>query len=87
MKRKPVKSSLLSSVGYDAEKQILEVEFKSKGRVYRYKDVPPQKVADMMLDKSIGAFFLTRIKPEHECTRIEEKHDEKEKDETPPQAA
>lgn len=82
MERTPVTSSLLSSVAYDKEKQILEVQFKSKGRVYQYKDVPPEKAAAMLADKSIGGFFLAKIKPEHECTRIEEKEES-----APPEAA
>jgi hypothetical protein len=40
MDRTPVSSSNLSSVGYDPDEQILEIEFNG-GRVYQYYDVPP----------------------------------------------
>ena len=40
MKRKPVKSSALKSVGYNEEKKLLEVEILETGRVYQYKEVP-----------------------------------------------
>lgn len=39
MKRQSVESSNLASIGYDAENEILEVEFKHGG-VYQYFDVP-----------------------------------------------
>ena len=38
MKRQSVESSNLASVGYDEEKQILEVQFKHGG-VYQYFEV------------------------------------------------
>jgi len=79
MQRIKIESKLLKSVGYDPAKQILEVEFLS-GKVYQYKDVPPEKALKMSLEKSKGAYFLTKIKPEHAFTRIEEK-DEKESEE------
>jgi len=39
MKRQPVESSNLASVGYDAARQILEIEF-NHGGIYQYYDVP-----------------------------------------------
>ena len=39
MKRQQVESSNLSSIGYDSEDQILEVEFKHGG-IYQYFEVP-----------------------------------------------
>jgi lysyl-tRNA synthetase class 2 len=39
MKRTPVTSRAVVSVGYDASARELEIEFRG-GRVYRYRDVP-----------------------------------------------
>lgn len=88
MLRAQVKSSLLKSVGYDPEKRILEVEFlarkeEQKRRVYQYHDVPGNRWAEMMADKSIGGYFLAKIKPDYKCTRIEEEAPQA----APPEAA
>jgi hypothetical protein len=39
MQRTPVSSQAITSVGYDASKLELEIEFRG-GRVYRYRGVP-----------------------------------------------
>ena len=39
MNRKPVRSSNISSIGYDSESKTLEIEFHSGG-VYQYFNVP-----------------------------------------------
>ena len=61
MRRQPVDSSAISSVGYDARKSVLEVEFRS-GAVYDYLEVPP-KVWDALLKApSKGRFVSRRIR-------------------------
>jgi hypothetical protein len=40
MKREPVESSALRTVGYDEENQTLEVEIKESRRIYQYFNVP-----------------------------------------------
>lgn len=72
-----VKSSLISGVHYDAEKKVLYVEFlrkqtQAKRSIYAYADVPSDKVQAMLADKSIGSYFLNRIKPDYQFTKIEE---------------
>lgn len=62
MKRTPVKSSQIASVGYDSETQTLEIEFANGGNVYRYSNVPPTLHAELMNDGSIGAFFHKHIR-------------------------
>jgi hypothetical protein len=76
MIRTPVKSSYIAAIGYDAEKKVLEVEFK-RGDAYRYFDVP-QDVYDGLIaasqseDSSVGklfssirgAFAFERVEPE-----------------------
>ena len=58
--RTEVKSSQLVSVGYDAEKQIMEVEFKNA--VYRYTDVPPETHAALMSAESLGKYFGKEVR-------------------------
>tara|TARA_R110000787_G_scaffold60903_1_gene138200 strand:- start:1294 stop:1509 length:216 start_codon:yes stop_codon:yes gene_type:complete len=61
MMRTPVKSSNLSSVGYDGESQILEVEF-TDASVYQYFDVPSRLFDGLMGAVSHGKFFDANIK-------------------------
>lgn len=56
MKKTNVDSSMLSSVGYDEEKQILEAEFTS-GKVYQYYDVPKDVFEELMQARSVGGYF------------------------------
>lgn len=56
LKRVELKSSSLRKVGYDAERQVLEVEFSGGGR-YRYQQVPGELVAALAAADSPGGFF------------------------------
>lgn len=56
MKRAPVLSSSIASVGYEAEPATLEVEFAS-GAVYRYFAVPAAVHVQLMSAASKGAFL------------------------------
>jgi hypothetical protein len=61
MERKPVESSTIKSVGYDAEMKALEVEFAS-GRIYQYYDVPEEIHNEFISAPSKGNFFHHKIK-------------------------
>ena len=96
MERQIIKSSLIRSIGYDAAKQILEVEFlrnqaQDVRPVYQYADVTPEKYKSLMGDgvegHSIGSHFLRMIKPNHKCTKIEEKNESKTKAQNDPSPA
>lgn len=63
MKRDPVESEALTSVGYDPDRRMLEVEFES-GAVYRYYDVPPELYAGLMTAPSRGEYFAHHIRNE-----------------------
>lgn len=56
MKRVPVESSAIASIGYDAEEETLEVEF-SGGTVYRYLRVPADVAAALYDADSRGRYF------------------------------
>jgi hypothetical protein len=60
MDRESVTSSVLASVGFDADTDTLEIEF-SSGDVYRYAGVPEFLYRGLMLSASKGVFFNTRI--------------------------
>lgn len=61
MERQPVSSSNLVSVGYDANSETLEIEFKS-GVVYRYFNVPAFEYQQLMSAGSHGVYFNANIK-------------------------
>lgn len=61
IERKPVKSSQLSSIGYDPEKLVLEVEF-STGAVYQYFQVKPEHHQALLAADSIGSHFGQNIR-------------------------
>jgi len=60
MSRTPVKSSNITSIGYDPETKTLEVEFSGE-RVYRYYDVPVDLHAEFMLAESYGSFLYENV--------------------------
>ena len=69
MERKSVTSSNVKSVGYDPEKQLLEVEF-AGGGVYQYENVSPDAHKAMMAAKSIGSHVHAHIKPKHKFKKL-----------------
>ncbi|MCD4751965.1 MAG: KTSC domain-containing protein [Anaerolineaceae bacterium] len=61
MNRNPVVSSNIMSIGYDATRMILEIEFKG-GSLYQYSNVPLDVYEGLMAAGSHGRFFATYIK-------------------------
>lgn len=53
MEMKPVTSSQVSSIGYDAETRIMHVQF-VKGALYEYDDVPEDTHQALVNAPSIG---------------------------------
>lgn len=64
----PVKSSLVESVGYDADQGSLCVKFKG-GATYCYSGVSQETYDAMMAAKSIGIYFVRYIKANFDCTK------------------
>jgi hypothetical protein len=58
---KPVKSSNVESVGYDAATKQLAVKFKSGGKTYVYDDVPPEVHHDLNKAESVGKFIGANV--------------------------
>jgi hypothetical protein len=69
MSRQHVSSSNLRSVGYDSQRQILEIEFHSGG-VYQYYHVPSNVYAELMNAGSLGQYFSAFIKERFRYSRI-----------------
>lgn len=61
MERRSVNSSNIAAIGYDPERQILEVEFNS-GSVYHYLGVPEHLHLGLMSADSHGRFLNQHIK-------------------------
>lgn len=61
MRRKATASEALVSIGYDARRQILEVEFDG-GDVYRYRDVPVEVYETLLAAESKGTWFNQTFK-------------------------
>ena len=60
MKREPVKSSSIRSIGYDTATQTLEIEFQRRG-TFHYYAVPEFVYRALMLATSKGSYFNDRI--------------------------
>ena len=70
MERKKTQSSNIASVGYDEEKKILEIGFKSGG-VYQYTNVGPTVYDTFIKAESLGKYFHQYIKGTFTCSKIE----------------
>jgi hypothetical protein len=60
MERKRINSSTIRSVGYDAGKQVLEIEF-SSGSIVQYTGVSPEVHRRFMSSPSPGSFYQDQI--------------------------
>lgn len=69
MRRTPVSSSNLASVGYDPQRNILEVEFHS-GSVYQYYGVSEPVYRGLMSASSHGSYFSTYIRNSYRYSQI-----------------
>jgi hypothetical protein len=66
----PIDSTAIARVGYDTEKRILRVEYRS-GRAYDYFDVPPQVYEQLLSADSAGEFVNLEIKPNYDYIEVE----------------
>lgn len=67
--RIPVVSSNIASVGYNAEKKLLEIEF-HHGAVYQYVDVPERVYEELMNSAAKGSYFMNELKDKFEYQKI-----------------
>lgn len=69
MDRKNIDSSMLRSIGYDANSSTLELEFNS-GAVWQYCDFPESLWYEFEAAESQGKFFLREIKNQYSESRV-----------------
>jgi hypothetical protein len=69
MKRINVISSSIKSVGYDANDQVLEIEF-VRGAIYQYQQVHYEDVIDLIFAESVGKYFSQYIKNNYKFEKI-----------------
>ena len=67
MRRRPVNSSSIKSVGWSDG--TLELEYVN-GYVYQYYEVPQPTYAGLLAESSIGAWVNKHIKPYYDCREV-----------------
>ena len=80
MKRLPVTSSGIRSVGYDDDAGHMEVEFHN-GRLYRYHQFPKRLHSKFLNARSIGDFFHVEIRPFYKGIEVKPLKESQAKDE------
>jgi len=69
MERKRVNASNIRSVGYDAGKQLLEIEF-SSGTIVQYSGVSPDVHRRFMSSPLPGSFYQDQIEENFPSKRV-----------------
>ena len=69
MPRRPVRSSDIASIGYDAQSNVLEVEFLN-GAVYQYYQVPQAVYEGLMNANSHGGYLAAHVKGVYQYRRV-----------------
>ena len=70
MERHYVVSSMITSIGYDPDTCILEVEFKSDGAIWHYHDFPEYLWYEFEAADSKGKFFHQNIRGKFNEVRV-----------------
>jgi hypothetical protein len=69
MERRRVNASSIRSIGYDAAKQLLEIEF-SGGSIVQYSGVSPEVHRQFLAAPSPGSFYQDKIDENFPSKRI-----------------
>jgi hypothetical protein len=69
IRRELVESTSIASIGFHAELQVLEIEFRS-GALYRYFAVPPSIFEGLQKAESKGRYFGQSIRGHFEFHRL-----------------
>jgi hypothetical protein len=64
MRRIPVRSTSIASIGYLPTRRELEIKFRASGDVYRYFGVPDEEYAAFMAAESKGTYLNQVFKPQ-----------------------
>ncbi len=65
----PACSAMAAQVGYDYDREILQIEFNS-GAVYQYSAVAPEVWEDLQSTDSIGSFYNREIKGYYPSVKV-----------------
>ena len=76
MQRQPVDSTTFISIGYDAAKCELDLEYRTSGKVYRYFDVPLEEYTAFMAAESKGEYLNEVFKLRGYRYEMVEDHDD-----------
>ena len=74
IKREPVSSTNVASVGYSRHLHALEIEF-TRGAIYRFLDVPSNVYRDLIASDSKGHFIAENIRGKYRFIRVRPRHD------------
>lgn len=66
-----VSSSNIKKIGYDADRDLLLVEF-NNNRIFEYRGVPNDTFLAFLDAKSKGSFLAHHIKPHYKAWRIDD---------------
>jgi len=69
MKSTVMESTTLATVAYDADRELLQIEFRDR-TTYRYFNVPGDVYETLLLAPSKGAYFNRVIRGQFAYTRI-----------------
>jgi hypothetical protein len=69
VRRHPVTSTAVRSVGYDEDRHELEIEY-AEGGVYRYSLVPRRVYEQLRAADSIGAYVARHVKPHYPVAQV-----------------
>ena len=64
-----VRSTVLSAIGYDPDRQVLEARFRT-GRIYHYYKVPQDIYDNLRTAPSIGRYFNKHIARKYEAELV-----------------
>jgi hypothetical protein len=70
MDRVKVRSTTIRSIGYDPDREVLEIEFKNESRVYSYLNVPASLYNEFKAAPSQGKFFHARIRDKFPTRKV-----------------
>lgn len=68
-----IKSSIISTIAYDSEKEILEIKLKKNNQVRQYLSFPNNSWVEFKNADSIGKYFLKKIKNNYDELRLAQK--------------
>lgn len=68
--RHNVDSTCFSTIGYDADKEVLVVQFRTTGSVYTYSEFSQSEYDAFMQAASLGSYYNKHIKGQYPCERI-----------------